>query len=205
MKTLTVAVILAFIALVFASITWGGVDDPRQRASSDGRSDAGVLHAARQVVAAFKAQDGKKLASLVHPKKGVRFSSSAYVDVASDVVLSSAQIKSFWTDKRTYTWGFADGTGDPIKLTPSQYCRKYILSRDFLNPSSINVNSDHAAGNTSNNAALAYPSGTRVEYYIEPSIRDNRPELDWAALRLVFEKTGDSWYLIAVIHDEWTT
>ncbi len=206
MKTLKkVAVTLAFIALMFASISCSNVDDPELRASSDGRPESGVLQVARQVVEAFKVQDGKRLASLAHSEKGVRFSPSAYVDVASDVVFSRAQIETFWTDERTYTWGFADGTGDPINMTPSQYCRKYIMSRDFLSPSSINVNSDRAAGNTSNNAALVYPNGTRVEYYIEPSIRDGVPELDWAALRLVFERSGSSWFLVAVIHDEWTT
>ena len=80
----------------------------------------------------------------------------------------------------------------------------YILSRDFPNPSAINVNSDRASGNTQNNAASVYPGGIRVEYYIEPSIRDTVPENDWTALRLVFEKSGGSWFLVAVIHDEWT-
>jgi hypothetical protein len=205
MKTLNIAVILSLVALVFTLISCRNGDSQERRASSDGRSDSGVLQVAKQVVEAFKSQDGKKLGSLAHPEKGVRFSPSAYVDIASDVVFSRAQIETFWTDERIYTWGLADGTGDPINMTPSQYCRKYIMSRDFLSASSINVNSDRAAGNTSNNAALVYPNGTRVEYYIVPTIRDGIPELNWAALRLVFERSGDSWFLIAVIHDEWTT
>lgn len=205
MKTLNIAIILVVLVLVFTTISCRNVDNPDGSASSGGRSDTDVLQVARQVVEALSAQDGKTLASLVHPEKGVRFSPGAYVDVVSDVVFSRAQIETFWTDNKIYTWGFADGTGDPINMTPSQYCRGYIMSRDFLSPSSINVNSDRAAGNTSNNAALVYPNGTRVEYYIEPSIRDNIPGLDWGALRLVFERSGDSWFLIAVIHDEWTT
>ena len=205
MKTLNIAVILAVLVLVFATISCTNTDGPEQRTGIGGRSDSDVLQVARKVVEAFKAQDGKKLAILAHPGKGVRFSPSAYVDIASDLVFSRTQIEMFWTDNKIYTWGFADGTGEPINMTPSQYCRQFIMSRDFLNPSSINVNSDQAAGNTSNNVASVYPNGTRVEYYIEPSIRDGVPELDWAALRLVFEKSGDSWFLVAVIHDEWTT
>ena len=205
MKTLNIAVTLAVLVLVFTTISCRNVDAPERSAGSEGLFDSGVLQVARQVVEAFKAQDGKRLASLTHPEKGLRFSPGAYVDVASDVVFSRAQIETFWTDEKTYTWGFADGTGDPINMTPGQYYRVYIMSRDFLSPSSINVNSDRATGNTSNNAALVYPNGTRVEYYIEPSIRDGVPELDWAALRLVFERSGDSWFLVAVIHDEWTT
>jgi hypothetical protein len=204
MKTLNIALILAVLALVLATTSCTNKDDPERRTGIDGHSDSGVLQVAKQVVEAFKMQDGKKLASLAHPEKGVRFSPSAYIDIARDVVFSRTQIETFWTDNKIYTWGFADGTGDPINITPSQYCREYIMSRDFLNPSSINVNNDQATGNTSNNSALVYPNGTRVEYYIKPTIGDDLPELDWAALRLVFEKSGNSWFLIAVIHDEWT-
>ena len=205
MKILNIAVILAFVTLVFTTISCTHTDDQERHISIDGRSDSGVLQVAKQVVEAIKTQDGKKLASLTHPEKGVRFSPSAYIDVASDVVFSKALIETFWTDKKIYTWGLADGTGDPINMTPSQYCRDYIMNRDFLSPSSINVNNDHAAGNTRNNAAIVYPNGTRIEYYIETSKGYNSPGLDWAALRLVFERSGDSWFLVGVIHDEWTT
>ena len=204
MRFLKVAVISILIAMMFVTMSCRNVDNPEQHASSDGGPDAGVLQVAKQVVEALTVQDGKKLASLVHPEKGVRFSPSAYVDVSNDLIFLKTQIETFWTDKKTYTWGFADGTGDPIKLTASQYSREYIMNRAFLSPSSINVNNDHAAGTTSNNAALIYPNGTRVEYYIEPSIHEGKPELDWAALRLVFEKRGDHWFLLAMIHDEWT-
>lgn len=205
MKVLNLAVLLVFAFILSACISCSHIDDPGNVVNRNNQSDSGVLLAAKQVVAALNSQDGKKLASLVHPEKGVRFSPAAYVDVASDVVFSKAQIQTFWTDEKVYTWGYADGTGDPIIMTASQYCREYITNRDFLKPSSININSDRAAGNTSNNAASVYPNGNRIEYYIEPSIHNGVSELDWAALRLVFEKSGDTWFLIAVIHDEWTT
>jgi hypothetical protein len=205
MKTLNITVILAVLVLVFATIFCTNIDSPELRTGIDSRTGSDVLQVARQAVEAFKAQDGKKLSSLAHPEKGVRFSPGAYIDVASDIVLSRAQIETFWADNKIYTWGFADGTGEPINMTPSQYCREYIMSRDFLNPSSININNDQATGNTSNNAASVYPNGTRIEYYIEPSISDGELKLDWAALRLVFERSGNAWFLVAVIHDEWTT
>lgn len=205
MKILNIAGTLALIILVFVTISCTSTNKSGKGFSNDDRSGDEVLHVARQVVEAFKTQDGKTLASLVHPEKGVRFSPSAYVDLDSDLVFSRARVEAFWTDEKTYTWGFADGTGEPIIMTPSQYCLEYIMSRDFLKPSSINVNNDRAVGNTTNNAALVYPNGTRVEFYIDPSIRDGVPQLDWAALSLVFETSGDTWFLIAVIHDEWTT
>ena len=198
--------LLIILVILFAMMSCATVQSPESalRASIDNRLEAGVLQAARLVVEAFNERDGEKLAALVHPKKGVRFSPSAYVDIQSDMLFTNAQVKQFWTDTNIYTWGFAEGTGEPIRMAPSQYSRVYILSRDFLNPSSINVNSDRASGNTQNNAASVYPGGIRVEYYIEPSIRDNILQNYWAALRLVFERQGSSWFLVAVIHDEWT-
>ena len=152
----------------------------------------------------WQTRDGNRLASLVHPEKSVRFSPSAYVDIETDLVFSPDQVKRFWTDRSIYVWGYAEGTGDPINMTPAQYVREYVLSRDFRHPSSINVNDDRASGNTQNNAATVYPAGTRVEYYIQPSVRDAMAQHDWAALRLVFEQIGSAWFLIGVIHDQWS-
>ncbi len=207
MKILNIAAMLIFIIFIFlfATVSCGKIDDPERRTCSDNQVGSSVLQVAKQVVEIFNAQDGKKLASLVHPEKGVRFSPYAFVDTENDVVFSDIQIERFWADERIYTWGVADGTGNPINMTPSQYCREYIMDRDFLNSFSININSDRAFGNTNNNAAMIYPYGTRVEFYIESAMQNGTPELDWAALRLVFEKSKNSWFLIAVIHDEWTT
>jgi hypothetical protein len=203
-KTLNIAVTSAFLVLVLAMMSCSNRSDPERHTDNADRPGSGILQVAREVIDAFKAKDGKKLALWVHPEKGLRFSPSAFVNAASDLVFLKVQIETFWTDKKIYTWGYADATGEPINMTPSQYSREYIMNRNFSSPSSISVNSDKATGNTSNNAALVYPNAIRVEYYIAPSLRANIPGLDWAALRLVFEKNGDSWFLVGVIHDEWT-
>ena len=63
----------------------------------------------------------------------------------------------------TPIWGYADGSGDPIRMAPSEYSDAYVLSRDFHQAASVSVNDDQAAGNTANNVAKAYPGATRVE------------------------------------------
>ena len=198
------AVILAMSYILIPTPSCTNAQQPATSGYIDNRNRISVLQAAKKVVSAFKTRNGKRLAALVHPEKGVRFSPSAYIDVKSDIVFSRNQVQHFWLDRKTYLWGFEDGTGDPIKMTPSQYYRRYILNRDFLHPSSINVNNDRAAGNTNNNAASIYPNGIRVEYYIKNSSQNNELKNDWAALRLVFERSGSSWFLVGVIHDEWT-
>jgi hypothetical protein len=165
-----------------------------------------VRAAADLALDAIRNRDGKSLASLVHPGKGVRFSPSAYVNPTEDVVFSRKQIETFWTDSETYLWGYADGSGEPMEMTPSEYAANYVLvgREDFSNPSSVNVNDDQAAGNTRNNAAVVYPDAKRVEYYIAPSEGRSEGGMDWIALRLVFELEKDRWWLIAVIHDAWS-
>jgi hypothetical protein len=185
------------IALATASCRGG------QEQSANVSTTPDVVRAAQEVVAAMQAKDGERLAGLAHPQKGVRFSPYAYVDREHDRVFSGQQIKKFWTDRQTYNWGDEDGTGDPIMLTPAQYYERFIMDRDFANPSSISVNADRASGNTQNNAAVGYPDGTRVELYLAPA--SGNPEFDWAALRLVFEQVAGTWYLVGVIHDQWTT
>jgi len=190
-------VLSACIALAAA-----GCSDPQQQ-SGNVTAAPDVLGAAKKVVAALQANDGERLAGLVHPQKGVRFSPYAYVDSEHDRVFSHQQIKQFWTDRQIYIWGDEDGTGDPIALTPAQYYKRFIMDRDFTHPSSINVNADRASGNTRNNAIDVYPNGTRVELYLAPATGE--AEFEWAALRLVFEQVAGSWYLVGIIHDQWTT
>ena len=192
------------VALCYLTISSCTLQQLDAAAVATGGAKNEVVRAANEVLDALRTRDGDQLASLVHPEKGVRFSPSAYVDIETDLVFSPDQVKRFWTDRRTYMWGYADGTGDPINMTPDQYLPKYVLSRDFRHPSSINVNDDQASGNTNNNAATVYPAGTRVEYYSQPSVRDAVDQHDWAALRLVFERIDGSWFLVGVIHDQWS-
>lgn len=197
--------LLAFAVLISVTVSCTKAPSPKEKAITNVNAGTGVLQAAREVIDALKAKDGKRLLRLVHPEQGVRFSPYAYVDVEHDQVFKRNEIKVFWEDRKIYFWGLADGTGDPINLTPSQYYDRFIMDQDFSRPSSISVNNDRAMGNTSNNAASVYPQGSRVEYYVTPTPGQGVPELDWAALRLVFERSSGSWYLIALIHDEWTT
>lgn len=42
-----------------------------------------------------------------------------------------------------------------------------------------------------------------VEYYL-PGENPDYGGLDWQSLRLVFQHKEGAWYLVGVIHDEWT-
>jgi len=164
-----------------------------------------VIETAKEVVAAMKSKDGPRLAEFVHPGRGVRFSPYAFVDVDSDRVLSRADVRRLWADDRVYSWGHADGTGDPLMLTPAGYFERFVMDRDFTTATSVSVNEYPVRGTTNSNAAAVYPNGTSVEFLLEPSGGQGDPAFDWRALRLMFENEDGSWRLVAVIHDEWTT
>ncbi len=170
----------------------------------DKKIGSSVIDVANEILDALEKKDAEMLAKLVHPKKGVRFSPSAFVDIEIDRVFSSVQIEQFWEDRRTYTWGYEDASGDPIVQTPTQYCREYITTLDFRRLAVVNVNDDQATGNTANNASVVYPTATRVEYYIKPSMLNLNEQVDWEALRLIFERHNGSWFLVGVIHARWS-
>jgi hypothetical protein len=204
-KTMKGTRIAALVGILCLIVVYIDESRPGRSAGAEESADPNVVRAAERVLEAIRARDAEKLASLVHPEKGVRFSPYAYVDTENDLVFSRAQISRFWTDRHKYTWGAADDTGEPLAMTPSEYSARFILDRDFLAASSINVNNDQAHGSTVNNAPSAYPNATRVEYYIQASGHAGESALDWGALRLVLEKIGSKWFLVAIIHDEWTT
>jgi len=158
---------------------------------------------ADRVLAALRNRDGRALAALVHPEKGVRFSPSAYVDVGTDRVFSAAQVEKLWSDDRIYRWGDAEGSGDPIELTARAYLARYALGEgeDFTQPTSVHVDDDRAVGSTVNNAAQVYPGAARVEFFAAGKQADG---YDWQTLRLVFERSGQRWWLVGVIHDAWS-
>lgn len=164
-----------------------------------------IVLVANEVVEAFARRDGERLAGRAHPLKGVRFSPYAYVDVEEDRVFLPAQLRHFWDDATVHVWGHADGSGEPIALTPEQYVERFVLDRDYRAAGRVGVNADQTRGNTIDNAAQAYPQGTRVEYYVEPAPGGGAAAFDWSALRLVFEQVGGRWLLVGVIHDQWTT
>lgn len=154
------------------------------------------------VLSAIKARDMEKLSGFVHPDKGVRLSAYAYVDVKEDVVLSRDQIRVLMKDPARRKWGHYDGTGDPIMLTGSEYWTKFVYDWDFVNAREIGYNRKIGFGNSLHNAFEVYPDGIVVEYYF-PGTREYEG-MDWKSLMLVFEKMGREWFLVGIIHDQWT-
>ena len=172
----------------------------RQLSAADAEAAVGVL--VRDTLAAFKKRDGPALAALAHPSKGVRFSPYAYIQ-ATNVTLMAAQLANAFTDPTKRRWGITDGKGDPIILTFADYTGTYIYARDFASSSQTAFNKTIGAGNTIDNTADAYPNAILFEAY-DPGPDPQMKDFQWQCVRLLFERSSDRWFLVSVVHGEWT-
>lgn len=167
---------------------------------------------ADSVLISLQNHEWVELASYVHPERGVLFSPDAYVERDDAVVLSQEEVRELDQDTTLYVWGNEDGTGDVIRLTPTEFVQEHLIDRDFADARRGNRDEAIGRSNTMNNVPDAFydePPGsgageeiTFIEYYIPGS--SEYGGMDWASLRLVFQREDETWYLIGVVRDNWT-
>ncbi|MBI3019616.1 MAG: hypothetical protein HYY61_06990 [Deltaproteobacteria bacterium] len=158
---------------------------------------------AQKTILAIQNKDFDTLSKLVHPDKGVRFSPYTYVEIEKDIVFTIDQIKNFFQDTQKYVWGEYDGSGEPMEFTPSEYYKRFIYDQDFAKAKEIEINKVIGQGNTTNTISKVYPEASFVEYHF-PGFDPKYSGMDWRSLRLVFEQKNGQWFLIGIVHDEWT-
>lgn len=163
-----------------------------------------ISHKADQVIEALHDRDLDRLARLAHPTQGIRFSPYAYVREA-DISIAVKDVPTLLAQDTVLLWGIYDGSGAPIKLTFTQYYDQFIYDQDFANAEEIGYNwRIGGEGGMINNIPDFYPGGVMVEYHFS-GFEPEYGGLDWRSLRLVFVQDGDEWFLIGIVHDEWTT
>jgi len=166
-------------------------------------STAALLAEAMTVVQLLSAGDMANLAPHIHPTLGVRFSAYPFVDAAADIVLTAAQISTAMSTTTQYTWGSEDGSGDPILLDYAAYHATYVYDEDYANPDVIGIDNVIGAGNTVDNLATVYNTARFVDFHFY-GFDPQYSGIDWSSLRLVFELVGGNWYLVGVVHGQWT-
>lgn len=139
----------------------------------------------------------------IHPKKGVRFSMYAYVNVKKDKVFSQRDFGNYLKQSKIkFTWGDKDGIGEPLITPLPSYLSDWVVRDSLSNPSKVGVNEFYGTGNSLNNLREVYPTQDFVEFYYAGSKQYDC--MDWRCLRLVFETYQGRPYLVAIITDEWT-
>jgi len=163
----------------------------------------GLISTALEVVQAIKDEDMVELSTFIHPTDGVRFSPYGYVDVLTSQTFTGAQLSGLMSDSQVYSWGSYDGSGDPIDLTFADYFEEFVYDEDYVEPHIIGNNVLIGKGNTLNNLADVYPNGEFVEFHFT-GFDPQYEGIDWSSLRLVFEEDNGTWYLVGIVHDQWT-
>jgi outer membrane murein-binding lipoprotein Lpp len=177
------------------------VADLKQQISQ--QQSGSILDTALDVIGLIKDQDMTALATHVHPDKGVRFSPYAYVNVQNDLVFTAQQVTTLLQNNQVYNWGEYDGSGDPIQLNFSDYYDRFIYDQDFANPHMIGNHVVIGTGNTINNIDQVYSAGTFIEFHFS-GFDPQYAGMDWRSLNLVFEEVSGTWYLVGIVHNEWT-
>jgi hypothetical protein len=158
--------------------------------------------AAAQVINALAEKDMARVADFVHPEMGLRFSPYGFVR-AEHQVFMPGELASLVGSDQVYTWGAYDGTGDPIELTFDDYYQEFVYSSNFTNPEQMAVNERLGQGNSINNIGEFYPGTSFVEYHFS-GFDEQYEGMDWESLRLVFVQEDGAWWLVGIVHDEWT-
>jgi hypothetical protein len=175
-------------------------DDPIQK---DTTTDSTPEKVAEEVVQALKAKDMKSLSQLVHPSDGIRFSPYGHVDVENHQVFTNDQVEGLFHDTTVFNWGHFDGSGEPIEMTFNDYFARFVYDQDYAAADEVAVNERLGHGNSIDNSSDVYPEATTIEFHFtgfDPQFEG----MDWKSLRIVLVKKEDQWFVVGIIHDEWT-
>lgn len=134
---------------------------------------------------------------------GVLFSPYAYIDTTKSKKLSPDDFLTAINSEWILTWGNYDGTGDPIKLTVVNYLNKFVYNADYINAEAIGFDEVMKEGNSINNLKEIYPKHHFIDYHFS-GFDQKLNGMDWTSLRLVFEKQYGEYFLVAIVHDQWT-
>ena len=177
--------------------------DSTQVASADLDHDTILLNLTQHALKIIQNQDYTGFAELIHPTAGLRFSPYANIDTTRDVRLSRDQFLAGLKADNQLNWGNYDGSGNPIALTIPDYFGHFVYDHDFLNAEQVSFNQSIGSGNSNDNLKKVYTTSDFTESHFPGFVKALEGQ-DWSSLRLVFGKNLDKYYLIGIVHDQWT-
>lgn len=200
------AALLLSAGLTYEAGAQDGASDTARYSLSPAEARRLTEAKAGQIMLALRNREMRRLASFVHPGRGVRFSPYVSVDKKSDRVLSRGQLVSLYRSGRRLVWGEADGSGDPIRMNFRHYLSRFVYRQDLLKANQVSYNPPYiqGPGTSVNNLLEVYPRAILVLYSHEGITAPQGGGMDWQQLWLVFEKQGRDWYLVGIVNNEWT-
>jgi hypothetical protein len=169
------------------------------------RKDSILMKMTQNILTSLKTKNYSAFANYIHPVEGIRFSPYAHVDTVNHIRFSRsafiAQVNKAETDMKT--WGEFDGTGDPIRMSLNNYMRRFVYDADFVKPEKRSINEFIGSGNSLNNLSEVYKNSDFTESHFS-GFDPKYGGMDWKTLRLVFKERNKRFYLVGIVHDEWT-
>ena len=169
------------------------------------RKDSILLKLTQSILVTLKNKNYSAFADYIHPVDGIRFSPYAYVDTLNHLKFSRTAFiaQAGKAESEMKVWGNFDGSGDPIKMTLNNYMKRFVYDVDFVKPEERKVNDFLGNGNSLNNLKEVYKDCDFTENYFS-GFDKKYAGMDWKTLRLVFKERNKKFYLIGIVHDEWT-
>jgi hypothetical protein len=175
---------------------------PSATPSPVSEEDAPLLEAADEVVRALRDRDLHRLASWIHPDKGLLFSPYPHLDPAAAQTFPADALPSF-SDSQKLVWGVQADSGEKIELTFREYFDSFVYDQDYAEAPSVSVNRMVGQSNVAYNGQEVFPGSSYVEYHYS-GFDAAKEGMDWKSLILVFEPAGKAWKLVAIAHGQWT-
>jgi hypothetical protein len=167
------------------------------------RKDSILLKTTQNILTLLKNKNYLAFANYIHPVEGIRFSPYGFVDTAHDMKLSKQKFINQVREQDMVIWGKFDGTGDPIQMTLNNYMQRFVYDVDFVKPEKRSVNEIIGSGNSLNNLELVYRNCDFTESNFS-GFDKKYAGMDWRSLRLVFKVRDRKFFLVGIVHDEWT-
>lgn len=156
-----------------------------------------------EILLQLKNKDYEGFAKHLHPEDGCLFSPYGFIDTENARLFTQEGFIKLLNSGDKVVWGSYDGSGDPINLNLKAYLEKFVYNADYVNAEKFALNKMLGSGNSLNNLTKVFPGLNFSENYFS-GFKKEYDGMDWTTLRLIFKKSGDVYYLRAVVHDQWT-
>lgn len=157
---------------------------------------------AQDMVDILRSRDLDRLAKVIDPEQGLRFSPYAHIDSDTAQQFDADKLPSFKDDSKL-VWGAYDGSGEPMELTFREYFEKFVYDQDFASAPNVSVNELTGKGNVEFNGLELYPDASYVEFHY-PGFDKKNEGMDWESLIVVVRPVEEGWKLCAIVHSQWT-
>ncbi len=152
-----------------------------------------IDNVANLTIKSLKFRNFNILSSMVHPKKGVRFSFSPYIS-SNDIVIKKTKLIKEYDQSKYLKWG-VDNEDNKVILSLKEYWGEYVYNKDYVNSDLIFYNRNiKREKNVIDTVRRYYSNAIIVEYFL------NNGHKEWYSLKLAFEKYKNNWFLTGIVN-----